>query len=405
MSNTRESSEVTQWRRLAAGAEPAVPVTQEVQLVRLLPAAVAPSQEVAPSHRRFAPFFYSLVPALFAAIYLFFIAADIYNSEARFMVRTASASTLSALVQSRGMTRAPDDAYAVVAFAQSRDLVEALAKEDNLRAFYARPEADFLTRYPHFLLADTIDHLRDHFMSWTDVRIEETTGIVTLRAYAFRPQDAQTLAGGILRRAEAFVNEMNRRALSDRVGSAQSLEQVAKERVADVERRLTAFRNENKFVDPGRESAAALEMIGKMTTEIVQLEATLKQHVQVTPQNPAIPSLRGKIANYREQLDKLRREVVGDPLSMSTKLAAYERLVLERKLAARELEVAHMNYLAAAQDAQQQQVYLEMIANPTAPDRPDFPRRGLWLAICMAASIGVFIVVSALASIARAHVR
>jgi capsular polysaccharide transport system permease protein len=409
MSNTTKTSEMTEWRYPAsasavAGAPALTPlaVMQEPRLTPLSPAVDSVVGSAAPA-RRLSPFFYALVPAFFAAIYLFVFAADVFESEARFMVRTASASTFSALVQSHGMTSAPDDAYAIVAFAQSRDLVDKLANEDNLRQIYARPEADVLSKYPRWLQPDTLDHLLQRFKDWTDIRIEETSGIVTLRAYAYRSDDARALAEAILRRAEAFVNEMNSRALSDRVNSAGTIRDQANARVADVEARLTMFRNENRFVDPARESAASLDAIGKLSTEVAQLEAMLKQKVQLTPQNPTIPALRGRIANYREQIEKMRRQVVGASDSMSTKLAAYEHLVLERRLAARELEVAHMNFQAAQQDSQQQQVYLERIANPTAPDRPDFPRRGLWLAISLFASIGVFIIASSLIGIAREH--
>src|SRR5689334_5230911 len=65
-----------------------------------------------------------VLPTIVAGIYFGLIAANRYESEARFVIRTpgsAIPNPLTSLVQSSGITRANDDAYAVREYILSRD--------------------------------------------------------------------------------------------------------------------------------------------------------------------------------------------------------------------------------------------------------------------------------------------
>src|SRR5215472_5888505 len=91
------------------------------------------------------------VPTLAAGVYYFAIASDLYLSEAKFIVRSpkqVQASGIGTLLQSTGMSRAAEDTSAVQDFIMSRDAVRKLEQKNNLRSLFARPEGDFVTRFP-----------------------------------------------------------------------------------------------------------------------------------------------------------------------------------------------------------------------------------------------------------------
>ncbi len=77
-----------------------------------------------------------VLPTLAAILYFGFIAADVYISESRFVVRSPErnvASPLGGLLESTGFTRSQDDSYTVLEFMLSRDALRVLDEKLNLR--------------------------------------------------------------------------------------------------------------------------------------------------------------------------------------------------------------------------------------------------------------------------------
>ena len=101
---------------------------------------------------RFLPLFLLvLLPTIATGVYLYGFASDQYVSEAKFVVRgptQAASAGISGLLQSAGMSRTEDDTYAVQDYILSRDALAELVQQQDLKAVYARPEADRLSRFP-----------------------------------------------------------------------------------------------------------------------------------------------------------------------------------------------------------------------------------------------------------------
>ena len=393
-------------------------IPEEVELTPVSEAALARSRLVTPSPPpllassggvkresggRLAFFTMFVVPTLAAALYFGLIASDVFVSEGRFLVRSRSSAPTSSLVQGFGMSRASDETFAVESYLRSRDVVTKLRAGDDLLAIYARTEADLFNRFPAFWTRNDFEKLYEHFLSWTSTKVDEAAGIVTVHASAFRPDDARRLADAMIRHAEELVNQLNARAFNDRVSAARKTVEEARQRVSDVEMRITELRNQRRVVDPLRESTTALEAIGKMTTELARFEATLKQHIAVAPRSPAIPSMRQRVATYRAEIARLREKVVGGDASMSQTLPEYDQLMLERTLYARALEMATFNLDKAEQESQQRHIYLERIANPHTPDHPEAPHRALGFLAAAFASLGVYTITRTLRRIALEH--
>src|SRR3954447_540838 len=90
------------------------------------------------------------LPTLLAGVYFFGIAADLYLSEVKFIVRgpgKAQSSAIAAML-SGGGSGGSEDTQAVHAFLQSRDAVRKLEQYNDLRTLLNRPEGDLITRFP-----------------------------------------------------------------------------------------------------------------------------------------------------------------------------------------------------------------------------------------------------------------
>jgi capsular polysaccharide transport system permease protein len=352
------------------------------------------------------PLLIVMAPLIITAIYLFLIASQRYVSEARFIVRSSGGNGVAgvaAMIESQGLSRANDETYAVNDYVESRDIVELLVENDHLRDVLARPEADFINRYPNFYTRDNKENLFERYKTMVTARIDGATGISTVRVVAFRAEDARAIAAAVLQYSEGLINRLNQRAFDDAERYAQSIVEREKSNIAVIEANLAAFRNASGSVDPGAESVAGFEMIGKMTTEVALLRATLQQQVALSPASPGIAALRERIRSYQAEIDRQKLEIVGSSKSLAAKLAEYEKLELDRELGARALGLAMVSLANARQDARQQHLYLQTIVEPNLADEAEYPRQVIGMLLAFVVCLGLYATLRSLRLITLEH--
>jgi capsular polysaccharide transport system permease protein len=321
-----------------------------------------------------------IIPVAAAIVYFGVIASGQYLAEAQFLVRTSAqddTGNLGAFLQNQKMSRASDETYALAEYLRSRDVVRTLIDGSGLKEVLASPAADIFNRYPSFHSRKSDEALYRHFLKFTSVDVSSESGIATLRVWAFTPRDAHNIADAMMKSAERLVNELNARYYEDSLRLANKFVDEAKIKVSGVENELAAYRNTERVVDPGKESAAALLGIGQMMTTLMTTEAELSQQIAMAPTSPQIAPLRDKVASLREQVAKERSKIAGDTASMASKLTEFDRLMLERELAARGLEAAVTHLISARENAERQQFYLETVVQPGFADQPLYPKRAL----------------------------
>lgn len=277
------------------------------------------------------------VPVALACLYFGLIASDQFVSEAQFIVRTAKgndAGSLASLVQGQKLSRAADETYAVNEYVVSRDAVDLLVRDHDLRAILGRPQADIFNRFPNFYSRDNKEQLYRRFKWFVDTSIDSESGISTLTVKAFTPEDALNLAAALLRSGEGLINKLNARAHDDAMNNASQAVAEAKARVAGVETRLTKFRNDQNVIDPDKEAAAALGALSGMTMALAQIEASLSQQIATAPQSPMIAPMRQKVISFQQEIDKQRAKIAGSGKAMAAKLADFDKLMLDREIAA-----------------------------------------------------------------------
>jgi capsular polysaccharide transport system permease protein len=307
-------------------------------------------------------------------------------------------------VQQTGETIASDETYAVNAYLTSRDIVDLLAKNNNLRAILGRPGADFLFRYPTFWLPDDKEFLYRRFQWMGRADVDPVTGISTIEVNAFTPEDAQTLTRGMIGYAEALVNRMNDRAYQDSLAMANVFVAEAQKEVDEIEAQLQKFRNLSGSIDPKLVSESKLKVIGGLSTQLAQIEATIAQQAAVTPTSPALTGLRAQAQSYRGEIEKRKLEIAGSVGSEATKLETYEQLTLRRELAAKALAAAAAQRDQARQDAERQHLYIQMITQPNlSSDFARYPRVTLDLFALLAICLAVFQLLRRVGEVAAEH--
>jgi capsular polysaccharide transport system permease protein len=242
-----------------------------------------------------------------------------------------------------------------------------------------------------------------HFQNFASIDVSNDSGIAKLRAIAFTPDDALKLNKAMLHNAEDFVNRLNSRIFSDSLSLAERDLQTQKAKFAEIEARLTAYRNTQNLLDPNKEVADGLTRIGALMTKLSNAESELAQTTTLAPRAPALAGLNSQVAALREQIASERERLSGQHDSLAAKFAEFDRIMLDRTLASKQLESALAQYDRARQDLTRQHFYLQTVVEPYTPDQAALPRRFVNTLLIVGFSLAFYMIVRAVLKNVREH--
>ena len=347
-----------------------------------------------------------IMPMLTATAYYGVLLSDQYVSETRFVIRSMvnpGLGGLSIMTQGQGLARTEDDTHLVNEFLQSRDAIRLLNENGELSKSLSRPESDMFYGFPSIINGSTKEDLYEHFKTFIDVSYKNSTGITTMNVRAFTASDAQRISSSLLSHAETVVNQLNQRAKADAVRFSEAVANAAETRVVEAQRRIAEFRNRELVMDPGKQSAVTIELVNKLFSERLALDTTLTETENATPNSPKIPAIKNRLSAIDAQIAALQAALTGTSTSMATKLAEFEKLSLERELAAKSLAAALSSLENARQDAARQQLYLERVVQPNRADKSQYPKRIQGLAVTLAICFAVFWITKSISAVVLAH--
>lgn len=348
------------------------------------------------------------IPTLFAAVYFLAMASDQYLSEVRFIVRAPSKlqiSGLGSLLSGGSAIPGIEDTYAVSDFIMSRDAVAQLESTADLRAVLSRPEGDMLSRFPGLLALGRSDFeaLYKAYGRFVSVEIDSQSGIATVDVKAYRPEDAQKIARGLVALSERLVNELNERARSDSLLTFQRQVETAQKEIETVQSRLTAYRMQQNMLDPKSAAAGPLELVAKLIAQQTAAQTQLADVLKNSPHSPQIPLIKTRIASLSQTIEDARTKITGANNSVASAQSEYERLNVELGLQEKTLASAFTSLESARLEAQRQQLYLETIVQPNLPDYPLYPLRVVWFLITSASCLVAYGIAWLLVASVREH--
>lgn len=317
-----------------------------------------------------------VLPTFLAIIYYGFIAADIYISESRFVVRSPErqiASPLGMLLKGTGFTRSQDDSYTVQDFILSRDALRALDEKLNLRAAFGK--GDMFSRFPGLDWDDSFENLHRYYQKMVGIQIDPVSSIATLTVRAFSAEEAKKVGQQLLEMSEALVNQLNERGRQDMIRFAANEVAKAEKKAELAAITLARYRNEKGVIDPEKQSAIPLQQIAKLQEELIATKSQLAQLQLLSKDNPQIPVLKKQAQILENEIELESRRVAGSGRSLASKAVEFQRLALEKEFADKQLASALASLEQARNEAQRQQLYLERIAQPNLPDAAMEPRR------------------------------
>lgn len=330
--------------------------------------------------RPLAPFLLVVaLPTLLVAGYYYLVAADQFESEARFLVRTnePAAEPASGLGQALGLggpSASQGDARSVKDYLESHDAVAALDGRLDLRAMFRRPEADLLSRLrPADAPPET---LLKFYRRHVNIAYAADSGITTLSVRAFRPADAQKMTEALLQLGEARVNSFNQRALVNSLAVAEAQLREAERDVALAQSNLTGLRQGRRDIDPERSSGAQISLAASLQEQLAVARAQLAgMSAAVSSDSPQRVALAGQVRALEAQVGAAHARMAGPAGAMAADLGAYESSKLRQEFAAKRYEAAASSLAAARERAERQQLFVVRVVEPNTPVKALFPKR------------------------------
>lgn len=340
-----------------------------------------------------------LIPFAATVLYFAVLVTPQYESEVRFVVR--SAAPLLTRDRFSSSSAEPEqkivqDTQIIVNYIDSPALVAALGAKQDLHRLFGGTEIDHLSRLePDISREDLLEYWRSQHDSW----INPKSGIVELQVRAFSAADAQNLLIDVLELADQRVNRLNRDIWSNLLYSAK---QDLQEASIYLEEKRLAYRdlqNQTGVFDVEQEAERRSQLIEKIDSIIADLRS--EREALVTALNDSIPAVRRldrQIAAREQQSADLKARNAGQSSAQNATLAEHSRLFEEATL---ELEIAEDRFRAAINELEKvklvsslQLVYLDRFSEPTLADDSTHPNVALSILLGLLASLALWGVVS-----------
>jgi capsular polysaccharide transport system permease protein len=353
--------------------------------------------------------FMVVLPTLVASLYYGLWASDQYAAEARFGVRRTvqpnfGDDILAMMAKGRAPGASGQEPYLVANYVRSRNLVEDLDRQIGLREIYSRPVADWFARFDP---RGSSEKLWNHWRNMVTVNADRLSGLITVRALAFTPDDAVTIVRAIQVNAERIVDQTSQRPRADALRLAEEELARARQRYVDSLLALRRVREGAQTVDPEN----AIEETATTLTGAVRQKLALERDRAfnmrvVSPSAPQIQVLNQRIRAVDEQIAALNRSLTSRDEADRTAadvISRFEERELARRFSERLMEITQSSYERARVEEARQHMYLTTFVEPVRPDLAEYPKRARMIGFIALLALIIWMITLILVAAVKDH--
>ncbi|GGA71718.1 RkpR, polysaccharide export protein [Nitratireductor aestuarii] len=373
-----------------------------------------PASRLRPRHRiLFASFVICvLLPAFLSAVYYVAFASDRYVAGAGFAIRSTEATGTDMIGAITGLSTAhstTSDAYILLKYLGSRDIVERLSQDFPLQEHYSSEEADWLMRLDE---GSSIENLVNYWNRRIHANYNSASGIVTFEVEAFDPVAAERLASLVLAYCRDMVNHLSGEARRDAVAFSAAEVERAEGRLKTVLEAIRQFRETEQSLDPAGSARIRLELVGGLERQLADLRARISAlQASLDKDAPSLRSLTRQAEALEQQIARERAGMTAHTAdaagsaTLSNQLAVYETLEVERSFAQQYYASALSSLETARINADRHQRYLAVYSAPVVPEQAAYPRRVLNILLLAAGLTLVWAIGALIGYAVRDHLR
>ncbi len=340
-----------------------------------------------------------LLPILIGTVYFTSIATDRYAATAGFAVRGVNAGSaidgIGALTGLASAGSTTSDSYIILKYLKSRDIVERLQADMDLRTAFSAPAIDPLSRMGTDLSIEDVVRYWDGMLRTS---FDSNSGIVNLEVQAYSAEHAEQIATLVLHYTDELVNTLSVSARQDSVRFAETEVERAEERLRAALQDIRDFREQESSINPAATAQLDIELVGGLESRLIDLRARIASIEGSLDDNaPSLLALRRQAEALEEQIAARAAEISGDTESegpevaaMTGLLATYEALEVEKTFAQQVYQSALTSLEQARAEADRQQRYLAVFTLPAKPEDAVYPKRAQSVLMLIAIVISIW---------------
>lgn len=317
-----------------------------------------------------------LFPLCLSGFYYSLIASKRYVSEAKFDIRhsgpqQSTGVDLGSLLSPSSANK--DDDLVVKEFILSRDMLNILNEQLNLKKMYADRSIDFVSRLSR---KATEEAFLAYYRSMIDVRYDDLSSIITVELQAYSPTFAQKMLSLILQESEKFVNRLSHCLAHEQMQFIDEETKKTHDKYLASKARLMGYQDAQQQGNPIASYQSAIGRVAALEEKLTQTEAEQKELLTyLNPKSPQVIACTNCINGLKEQIKEENKRLTGEDASSLNKSASnYETLKLETDFTQEAYKVS-LNALEKSRiEAARKLKSLVLITKPSLPEEAKYPR-------------------------------
>lgn len=324
-----------------------------------------------------------LIPIIILSFYYIFIASDKFVSISKITIKQTGErpSSFNLSLFSIGNPTVREDAMYLQEYILSYDMLDYLERKLGLKRIYQDKKIDFFQRLsPEATHEEFFKYYKKHIVN---IFFDDTSSILTIEVYAFRPEDAKKINEAILEQCDRFINGVSHKIAKEQMSFIEQELSYANQKMQIAKNNLIKFQNKYKVMDPTQETQAKAVLISQLETQLANQEAQLKTLLSyLTEDSFQVQVLKNQIKALKDQIEKEKTKMVGVEDTKLNKLALdYLNLKLDADFAADVYKATLSAFETTRVEASRKLKNLVIIASPNLPDEPLYPRKAYNLAL------------------------
>ena len=315
-----------------------------------------------------------VLPFLLITCYYTLISPDRYISSAVFMIERSDGG--NAIVEGLSLfgvgSQAGNDQKILESFINSPDMLNTLEDKLHLKEHYIE-YSDWFTGLSNDA---SYDNYLTYYQEHTAIRHNESTGLLELEIQGFTPEYAQNLAILILKRSEAFVNEISHSMATDQQGFVQKEVTLQESKLREATSKIITFQNKYGLLSASDEGAALNSVLNELQAELVRNKTELQTLGSYLNSNSSeIITLKQRIQAQEKQLSVEKRRLTdGGTTSLNDLAAKQQELQLDLDLATKAYSSALVALETTRTEASRKLKQLVIVVSPYKAEEAKYPR-------------------------------
>ncbi|MDW7998789.1 MAG: hypothetical protein RMI30_04975, partial [Thermodesulfovibrio sp.] len=233
-----------------------------------------------------------------------------------------------------------------------------------------------------FIQRLSLDATREDFLKYyqrhiVDVTFDDVSSILTVKVYAFTPEDAKKINEAILEQCERYINGVSHKIAKEQMNFIEQELVYANQKMQSAKNTLIQFQNKYKVIDPTQEAQARATLIAQLESQLASQEAQLKNLLTYLSEDSfQVQALKSQIKALKEQIDKEKSKIVGGGDSKLNRIAAeYLNLKLNVDFTTDVYKATISALETTRVEASRKLKNLVIIASPNMPDEALYPKK------------------------------